>query len=594
MSVFIKSLYIVSYGQFENVKIDFSSGFNLVYGKNESGKSTIASFIEGLLYGFDEGKKVRRFNEKQEIYKPINSYKYSGYGIFVKDSISYRVSRNFFDGSYEIYNLDEKTTVESKASNLNYPGEFLLDLDYDLYKNLISNYQSQETLSLVKDKVIEKFSEASDYIFSPSLAIEFLNQKLGEIGTPRAFTKPYVKTKERVEKLESELSSLRALRKSYNKDFDKLYKNRDELANKSKELNELRKLRDDYRNNPSYQNLEEQIKYKNELNFIEKELEKYKDYELVDKKQENATNYKNIFAYIVISLILFVFFLKTKLYYLLILAILLPILMFFLFDYKKGNTKYNLDDNYIVYKGLLKDKEKIEEILAVINKKNQGNNYEDFLALKNIDINEVDNKIKVIENKLDFLSKENLSFEKNLAAVEDKLNNEVDLGDELNFQKENLENMEVEIQAINLAIDTINEISKNDKLSLSKQSEAISEIIETISKGKYEKVYYDEDLKPHVLTKDGTRLDIDKLSKGFYDQVNFAFKFAINANSLDCFLLFDDAFINYDIERLRTALFYLFDLGNFRQIIYFTCHKREEEILNSEEISYQFINLEEI
>ena len=145
MTVSIKKLYLTSFGQFENTSIDLENGFNLIYGKNESGKSTITSFIEGILYGFDEGSRVRHFNKKQEIYRPINSYKYAGYAIFSKNGKDYRVSRNFDDGAYEIYDFSVNEAMKVKESNLNYPGEFLLGLEYELYKNLVASFKKQET-----------------------------------------------------------------------------------------------------------------------------------------------------------------------------------------------------------------------------------------------------------------------------------------------------------------------------------------------------------------------------------------------------------------------------------------------------------------
>ena len=145
MTIYIKKLHIISFGQFENTSIDFTESFNLIYGKNESGKSTLASFIEGILYGFDDGTRVRHFNKKQEIYRPINSYKYAGFGVFNKNGINYRISRNFDNGEYEIFDLNNNEVVDAKASNLNYPGEFLLDIPYEIYKNIISNYQAQES-----------------------------------------------------------------------------------------------------------------------------------------------------------------------------------------------------------------------------------------------------------------------------------------------------------------------------------------------------------------------------------------------------------------------------------------------------------------
>ena len=119
-------------------------------------------------------------------------------------------------------------------------------------------------------------------------------------------------------------------------------------------------------------------------------------------------------------------------------------------------------------------------------------------------------------------------------------------------------------------------------------------MISTITKDKYSQISYDSELNPSIITNTGESLSIDKLSTGFYDQVNFALKFMINENKLDNFIIFDDAFINYDLDRLRLALFFLLDLANDRQIIYLTCHNREEEVLKNENIEFNKIDLEEI
>ena len=56
----IKSLEIISFGKFKNKTIDFADGLNVICGDNESGKSTIMSFIYAMLYGFGDnrGKSV--------------------------------------------------------------------------------------------------------------------------------------------------------------------------------------------------------------------------------------------------------------------------------------------------------------------------------------------------------------------------------------------------------------------------------------------------------------------------------------------------------------------------------------------------------
>ena len=96
---------MISFGKFEDKKIKFNENFNLIYGKNETGKSTVTNFIEGLLYGFDEGKNKKSFSYKKEAYKPKLSYKYAGSGIFNKDGLDIKVMRNFEDGSYKLINL---------------------------------------------------------------------------------------------------------------------------------------------------------------------------------------------------------------------------------------------------------------------------------------------------------------------------------------------------------------------------------------------------------------------------------------------------------------------------------------------------------
>ncbi|WP_416335200.1 ATP-binding protein [Anaerococcus sp. DFU013_CI05] len=606
MSVYIKKLHIISFGQFENTSIDFTSGFNLIYGKNESGKSTIASFIEGILYGFDDGVRVRHFNKKQEIYRPINSYKYAGIAIFNKDGTDYRISRNFKNGEYEIYNLYTKEVVEAKASNLNYPGEFLLELPYEIYQNIISNYQAQESSDKARAKVVELIRNKDDYNFSASDAINILDNKLAEIGTNRAYTKPYAKTKAEIEEISSEILDLKSLRNETNKDFAKLYKNRDDIKNKSEKLKELKNARDAYRENVAYKNLEDEIKYKNELNYVDSELKKYEDLKIKenstsDKKTENLSGkdlHKHYAFYILGSLLLIFLWRYFKQNYLLAIAIILPIMMIAI-DKKDSNLsddadkKYN-DQRYIEYLKLINEREKILEILRVLENQDKTKDRSNIKQIQKLDIKDTELKIKRLENDLEELRKNNIYLERKLASAENQLNNEVDLVDKLNILEKNLKEMEKEIKAINLAKETIIELSKSTDADKKEFDRAISDLISTITKDKYSQISYDSELNPSIITNTGESLSIDKLSTGFYDQVNFALKFMINENKLDNFIIFDDAFINYDLDRLRLALFFLLDLANDRQIIYLTCHNREEEVLKNENIEFNKIDLEEI
>lgn len=601
MTVLITKLKLISFGQFENTTIFLDDGFNLLYGKNESGKSTIADFIEGVFYGFDDGVKQRHFNRKHEKYKPKYSYKYAGYIVLKKDGIDYRLSRNFYNGEYEIYDLSNDERLETKASNLNYPGEFFLGISYKLYQNLISNYQSQESPLAAKASIIEFLSTTDDYNFSSVKAIDYLDEKLSAIGTDRAFTKPYFKVKTEINELLEKTSALKVLRENTNKDFALLFKNRDKIANKTGKLKELRKDRDSYRGNLAYKNLEDEIKYRNKLNNIEQKLEEYEDFN--DYEQESK-DFKELFKnkYILFSLFIILVLLCLAIYkkepYLIAIAIILFVLI--IISFLKNNNLSDSSDKtynnqrYSEYMALVKEKEKIIEVLRILENQDKTKDRANIDIIENIDIKAVEAKIKNLEIELEDLNKENLYLEKKLATAQEELEKEVDLLDRLEKLENDLASMEKEIEAIYLAKDTIKDLSqysKADRISFNKE---ISKFISNITNGRYKEISYDSDFLPTIIKANGEGISLDKLSTGFYDQLNFALKYLINENKIDNFIVFDDAFINYDLERLRNALFFLLDLSSDRQIIYLTCHNREEELLKTEAIEFNMINLEDI
>ncbi len=47
----IKQLKINSYGKLKNKEINLSDNINIIYGKNEAGKSTLLKFIINSFYG---------------------------------------------------------------------------------------------------------------------------------------------------------------------------------------------------------------------------------------------------------------------------------------------------------------------------------------------------------------------------------------------------------------------------------------------------------------------------------------------------------------------------------------------------------------
>jgi uncharacterized protein YhaN len=69
----ILELHIYGYGQLENVEITNLNDFQVFYGENEAGKSTIMAFIHAIFFGFPTKQQslVQR-------YEPKHSTKYGG------------------------------------------------------------------------------------------------------------------------------------------------------------------------------------------------------------------------------------------------------------------------------------------------------------------------------------------------------------------------------------------------------------------------------------------------------------------------------------------------------------------------------------
>ena len=52
----IKELKINGFGKLENKEIELKDNINVIYGKNEAGKSTLLKFITGMFYGLSKNK----------------------------------------------------------------------------------------------------------------------------------------------------------------------------------------------------------------------------------------------------------------------------------------------------------------------------------------------------------------------------------------------------------------------------------------------------------------------------------------------------------------------------------------------------------
>jgi len=62
----IEKIEIISFGLLRDTVLEFGEGINIIEGQNESGKTTIASFIRYMLFGFDSAEVEGELSERQK------------------------------------------------------------------------------------------------------------------------------------------------------------------------------------------------------------------------------------------------------------------------------------------------------------------------------------------------------------------------------------------------------------------------------------------------------------------------------------------------------------------------------------------------
>ncbi len=176
--MYINKLHLRSFGKFIYKKIYFENKFNIVYGENEAGKSTIHNFIEAVLYGFDDNEDgVTRFNK----YKPWNSNMYKGsLGLRGADDERYLVSKDFLLETTQVF-TNGPNNQEMKEEEILNPGEHFFNMNKISFSNTVSvkqlgNKTEKELATELKNKIIN-LSKTRD----ESISIDRIMQRLNGI-----------------------------------------------------------------------------------------------------------------------------------------------------------------------------------------------------------------------------------------------------------------------------------------------------------------------------------------------------------------------------------------------------------------------------
>ena len=131
-------LHIDGFGKFHDRDLTFSDGLNVVYGKNEAGKSTIHTFVRCMLFGLERGRGRASRNDTWSHYEPWdNKAAYGGRLRVEQEGEIYRIERNFRKDqkSLTIVNETQGKQIEPDKAFLD---RLLCGLTETTYANTIS------------------------------------------------------------------------------------------------------------------------------------------------------------------------------------------------------------------------------------------------------------------------------------------------------------------------------------------------------------------------------------------------------------------------------------------------------------------------
>ena len=154
--------------------------------------------------------------------------------------------------------------------------------------------------------------------------------------------------------------------------------------------------------------------------------------------------------------------------------------------------------------------------------------------------------------------------------------------------------LHVDIEAIDMALETMQDLSLSIRDSFGLYlNKTASDLISGITGGVYASISIDENLNAFLNTS-RKLIPLEQTSSGTADQIYLALRLAAARfiqRGIDRMpLIFDDSFVLYDNDRLKTALSWL-PQAYKGQMILFTCHEREEQALREMDMPFHLIRI---
>ncbi len=523
----IKSAEIISFGKFKNKTIAFSDGLNIIKGDNESGKSTVISFIYTMFYGFGDNRgKGISIREK---FTPWDGGECEGkLNIITNDNVPVTIYRKA--GSVKKYDILKIYNTET-AESLSLNPEDIVGIGSDTFLKTLCIKQLSSAFEGSSSEIITKLaniSHSGDESTSYEKAMKILDNIRREI-------KPQRGNGGTLSTVAAEISGLERLsaeQKDIKAKFDRLtvlLPIQQKTAEKADEEYE-KALSENFDAN------------------ISNILGRISEIEVLMAEKENKTSFKKLFfvaSFIFAVLGILILILKIKLWYLPLAASLLTCVCGFTAKNNNDTSqeKARLDS-------LRKDLESFNEKKS-LHEKNVLSLKERLLSARN----SLDNIKMQITSLKSMIKKEDTSSLPLLYQKRDMLERNYS---DLTLVSKALESSHTKMQ-------------KNFTPAVNKKA---AEYFSLLTDGKYTKLFCDEDFNLSIEA-DMPR-ESSFFSGGTVDQLYLSLRLALIDmlfKDNKTVIILDQPFLQYDTSRKENARKLLASLTEKRQILLFVANE---------------------
>ena len=606
-------LHIDGFGKFHDRTISFNDGINIIYGKNEAGKSTLHTFIRGMLFGIERGRGRAAKNDLYTKYEPWeNSGTYEGWLRLEKDGTIYRIERRFRKENKSLKIIDETKGLEEEVTPA-FVSSLLDGLTETMYNNTISIGQlksaTEDGMVTELKNYIANMNTTGNISLNITKATAFLrNQKRAlEAGLIPEASREFTALLAEIRNVEAEIAgpeyenqlaayqNMRTQVKGLIDNTQTQKKDLDEkLANGKKVLSD-----NGFTDRASVDAMSSDAeRLYSEYNTLNGECNK--------KSRKVLSGLTAVLGVAGLGAAATLGYFNLTAYLPVCGAAATAAVIFFiisLFILQKDKEYHRLFDNTSSELGALLarhlgDSAVSEDAMNAFRARmGEFSKLCDMVTQSEAEIRKFLEDLSNLQTKQAGCSEMIEKQQRTQWELEKKLEHLSNCKNKAKALKRTLaENDRIhdEIVAIDLAQETMADLSSSirDSFGLYLNKEA-SQYITGITGGIYDSMSIDENLNVFLNTK--TKLvPLENVSSGTMDQVYLALRLAaaklLQGSGSGFPLIFDDSFTQYDDERLKTALEWLASAYG-GQIIIFTCHRREAQMLRARQVEFQLIEM---